>query len=168
MRLPTRKSEKIARLKNQDDQFLTPEAIERMKRDHDRLIHEERPRVAEEVRRTGEMGDFSENAAYQIAKGNLRRINNQILVLQDRIARAIVVTHGSDDGVVRIGSTIVLRSNGQTLTYRIVGSLETDPSRGYISHTSPLGSALIGHKIHEQIAINTNGHRTSYEILEIK
>ena len=155
MRIPKRKKQEDKRkLQGDRDNHLTPIAIERMKR---RLIslRAEQPMATEEVRRTQEMGDLSENAAYQDAKWRLRRINRQILLLEERIKNAIPIIPKTIDEV-QIGLTVTAQINERDFTYTIVGSSETNPARGLISYSSPLGQAMIGKRIGDEIEIAGN------------
>ena len=152
-----------------DDPYLTPAALTQMEAELERLEKSERRAAAEEVARTGAMGDLSENAAYQVAKQRLRGINTLILVLQERLKRAVPITKSDKDfGFIRIGSTLTLRqANGTERTYTILGSLETNPAQGFISHASPLGKALIGHTVGETVRVETPGGEVTYVIVAL-
>ncbi|MEK9130568.1 MAG: GreA/GreB family elongation factor [Patescibacteria group bacterium] len=165
MRLPTRKKElDRAAMAEPEDHHLTPSTIDRLKRELVDLETRQRPEGVSEVRRLAEMGDFSENAGYQIAKATLRRINNRIETLKERIKTAVPIASGPDtEGRARIGSTVVLEKNGQRLTFEILGSQETSPSRGRISYHSPLGAALIGCQVGDVVTV-TNA---TYRLLKI-
>lgn len=153
MRLPTRKAEK-ERLENQViDHHVTYEKLERMQQDLERL-KAQIPEAKEVMQRTAEEGDFSENAGYQDAKRRLRRINTRMLHLQERINRAIVIDDGPSDGYVGIGSTVVLENKDGTRTFRIVGAQEVNLSKGWISHSSPLGSTLIDKREGDVVEVN--------------
>jgi transcription elongation factor GreA len=168
MRLPTRKAE-TERLQRQEiDNYLTPAKIERMKAELHDLVKNKRGPAAEEVGRTAQMGDLSENAAYQFAKQNLRRLNDRVTILEERLKQAIPIDQGPSDGKIRIGSTVVLRSNGNELTFEILGSSETNPSSGRISYSSPLGVALIGKSVGDVATLKTPRGETSYEVLRIE
>ena len=149
------------------DNFLTPAKIERLKAEHERLVKIERPEAAAEVRRTAEMGDLSENAGYQIAKGLLRRINNRILWIEARLATAIPIAKGSSNGTVQVGSTVVIETNGRTCTFEIVGSQETNPATGRISHRSPIGLALLGARANENVTIKLADRDVVYHIISV-
>lgn len=90
------------------------------------------------------MGDFSENAAYQIAKGRLRGINRRLLEIENMIKRSIIISQSDKRERVSIGAKVIVEINGQDREYLILGSSETDPLRGIISHKSPIGEALLG------------------------
>lgn len=148
-----------------EDHHLTPSTIEQLKRQLEDLEKRQRPEGVSEVRRLAEMGDFSENAGYQIAKATLRRINGRIETLKERIKTAVPIISGPNaDGRVHIGSTVVLEKDGQQLTFEILGSQETSPSRGRISHHSPLGAALIGCKVGEVVTVASS----TYRLVQIK
>ncbi len=166
MREPKRKAEEDKRLlADEPDHHLTTAAISRFEKKLEDLKKNQRPPAIKEVQRTAEMGDFSENAAYSEAKWKLRRINSQILSIEERLKRAIPIESGTDDsGRIRIGSTVLVYHNGKQREYEIVGSTETDPSRGRISHASPLGSTLLDHKAGDTILVED----TEYNILEVK
>lgn len=167
MRVPKRRGEEEARLKRTQDDHLTPEKIEAMKRRLERLKTHERPAAIAETQRLAEMGDFSENVGYQIAKANLRRINGAMLSLEERLKTAIPIVRGSDDGVVGIGSTVTLVAEGVERSYEILGSSETDPIRGRISHLSPLGRALLGHRAGDEIPLTTPAGEKIYHVTHV-
>ena len=168
MRLPTRKKELERQQTEEFDVYVTKEKLERMKRDVRRLETKERGEAAAEVVRTGEMGDFSENAGYQWAKANLRRINGRILTLTEKINRAIVIDQTSSDGVIRVGSTVTVRVNDRKSTYQILGSQETNPSLGRISHNSPIGLALLGHRTGDRVTIIRDGATIAYDVIAVR
>lgn len=158
----------MSQSKRQNDAFLTPAAIERMKRELDDLERNQRRPAADEVARTGAMGDLSENAAYQYAKGQLRRINSRIVSLQQRIANAIPIPESPKDGTIQIGSRVTVEVGGRQMTFEVLGSQETNPLRGRISYLSPLGSALIGHKEGEIVIVRAQGNETPYSIIRVE
>lgn len=168
MRLPTRRSEKDRELRAQNDYHVTPETIARMEKELVDLEKRQRPELADEVFRTGQMGDLSENAAYQFAKMNLRRVNSRILSLQEKLKHAVPITRGSSDGKIRIGSTVILEIGSQKVTYEILGSNETNPARGRISHNSPLGQALLGHAAGDLVRFTLPQGETQYRVIEVK
>jgi transcription elongation GreA/GreB family factor len=121
---------------------LTAEAVERLKRTLEKLEHDERPKIVEDLSHAITLGDFSENAEYQDAKARLARIDGRIFGLKERVKNAVIIEQGPADGKIRLGSTVTVKTNGKEKTFRILGPQEADPTRGRISHLSPLGSAL--------------------------
>lgn len=168
MQVPKRRGQGIRKYGDRDD-HLTAAALERLRRTLERIEREERPKAVEELSRTREMGDLSENAGYQEAKGLVARLDGRIFSLKDRIKNAIVIESGADDdGRARIGATVTVRVNGHERTYEIVGSQETNPSGGRISHRSPLGSALIGHAAGDRVTVKAAAGEIAYEIIAVK
>lgn len=166
MRIPTRKSEILRALDDSTDYSVTADKLAAMKRDLERLTKVERPQWADEVARTSQMGDLSENAAYQVAKNKLRQINSRILSLDDRIKKAVVI-EVVNDGKVHVGSTVVVSFQDRELTLVIVGSQETNPARGTISRSSPLGQALLGAHLGDVVRVKTPNGEATYTVIAI-
>lgn len=148
MRLPIRRSEKLQTSSDDGPLYITQEGLNRLKQKRDRIEHHDLPQAIADVRTTGELGDFSENAEYQEAKWRMRRLHGQVARLTDQIKRALVIEQPSTD-LVSLGSTVVLEKNEVQTTFQIVGPHEADPARGRISHVSPLGTALMGKRVGE-------------------
>lgn len=169
MQVPKRQSEQRRKHDGDGDHHLTAAAIEDMRKEIDRLEQRSRPKALEDLTRAREMGDLSENAAYSEAKGRLRGIDTRLLHLKDRIKNAVLIEPGPDArGRVRIGAAVTIETGDRRKTYRITGSQETDPNLGRISHTSPLGAALIGHKTDDVVTIVVAGKSVTYRIIEIR
>lgn len=139
-----------------------------MQRQLEDLVKVQRPEAAAEVTRTAEMGDLSENAAYQEAKHRLRRINSRALILEERLKQAIPIEQGSTDGKISIGSEVTVLVDETQKGLRIVGSQETNPMQGLISHLSPLGKLLLGHQVGDKLILETDNRETEYQIIEVK
>lgn len=169
MRLPTRRGEALAnaQTKPSDDVYLTPEAIERIKRQILELTAE-KPHALAELQRTQEMGDLSENFGYQEAKARLRHINGRILTLEERLKTAVVIESGTGtDGAIRIGSTVTIETDGKSSTFQILGSQEANPLKGHISYLSPLGSLLMGHSVGDEVTLKTS-RDIVYKIVDVR
>jgi transcription elongation factor GreA len=163
---------------NDEPVYLTPEGIKRLTARLERLKRS-LPDVIAETSRTSAYGDRSDNAEYKEAKGILRRTHGQIFNIEDQLRRVVAIPSGverSGDAsvapAIRLGSTVVMEiKKGATVahkTFRILGSSETDPSHGRISHTSPLGAALIGHIAGDAITVQTPSGAQEYKIIEVK
>lgn len=144
MRVPIRKPGKYTNQKK--DVFITVNKLQEFKDELKKIKNIARPHAMIEVKRLSELGDFSENAEYQIAKGKLRGLNARIDELEEAIKKAKLIKTGVGSGNVQIGSFVTIEQDGQIKKYLVLGSAESDPIKGIISHTSPLGSALIGKK----------------------
>jgi len=166
MRIPYRKPGKYSQI--QSDPVLTKEKEVEIKRQMDRLKNTSRPRAAAEVARLAELGDFSENVEYQLAKGRLRGINNRILILENQLRQAVIITPQPQTGTVGLGHTVTIESDGRERTYQILGAAETNPKQGIISHNSPIGAAIIGRKVGETVRIKLAKRDVEYKILKIE
>lgn len=171
MRVPKRQSELHKKYgRTSDDRYLTQSAMQRLKRDLEDLQDRQRPQAVEDLTRAREMGDLSENAAYSEAKGRLARIDGRIFSLKERLKYAIPIESGADaSGRIRIGATVTVEVGGKERQYEILGSQETNPAKGRISHLSPLGKALMGRKAGEAVTItNAEGREIDYRIVDVR
>lgn len=164
MQLPYRKPGKYAQAPS--DHLMTEEKLNELKGELFRL-KEKRPKAAAEVARLAELGDFSENVEYQMAKGRLRGINNAMLKLEYEINHAEIIALKKKSGFVNIGSTVTIEGPTGQKTYQILGSSETNPAKGIISHTSPLGEALLGRRTGDHLVIKRANGETAYTIIRI-
>jgi transcription elongation factor GreA len=165
MQAPIRKYDKYPVAKS--DPHITPEKFRELEIKLKKLKEVSRPREAEEVKRLALMGDFSENAGYQLAKGRLRGINQRILDIEDLLSRAEIIAPPPDNDRVGLGSFVTITSAGKTKTYQILGSAETNPLTGIISHNSPLGAALIGKKVGDSVTVQLTDQSKEYKIIKI-
>lgn len=167
MQVPKRKPGKYA--SGPADYHLTHEAIRALKEELERIETRVRPKAVEELRRTREMGDLSENFAYSAAKGKLLGLDTRVLEIKDRLKNAVPIAHGpARDGGARIGATVTVEVGGKRRVFDIVGSQEAAPGSGSISYLSPLGAALIGKKAGEKVSIEASGKRVEYLVVEVK
>ena len=135
-----------------------------------RLKTIERPAIVEAIEEARAHGDLSENAEYHAAKERQGQNEAMISELEDRLARAQVIdpTTLSGDKVV-FGATVkLLDEDDKPLTYQIVGETEADAKRGRISYNSPLGRALIGRRVSEEVEVVTPGGDRSYLIEKVR
>jgi transcription elongation factor GreA len=150
---------------------LTKESYEFLQEELKRLIREERPRVIMDIAEARDHGDLSENAEYDAAKHRQSFIEGRIQELQNKIARAYVVdlSNLKPDKVV-FGATVTLydTANNEEVTYKIVGEDEADIKIGKISCTSPVGKALIGHKLDDTVTAKVPSGKKEYEVVDIK
>jgi len=134
--------------------------LEAMKKSH--------PILAAEVKRLAEMGDFSENAGYQLAKGRLRGLNQRIMDLDKQLKEAEIIQPDPQMSAVQIGSRVSLLKAGKMLNYVILGSNESDPAGGSISYLSPLGAALMGSQVGDTVYLNLEGKVVIYKIISLE
>lgn len=166
MQVPKRKGGKYTYIK--PDPNLTQEKFDALKKEKENIIKNIRPPLIAEVKTLAELGDFSENAAYQIAKGRLRGLNQRILDIEDQIKNVNIIQPSKNTSAVSLGHRVTIESNNKQQTFQILGSAETSPSQGIISHNSPLGKALMGRKKGDEISINLAGKIMEYKIIKIE
>ncbi len=130
----------------------------------------ERPKNVEDIETARAHGDLSENAEYHAAKERQGQIEAQVMDLEDKLARATVIdpTTLSGDKVV-FGATVgLIDEDDKPVTYQIVGATEADAKRGRISYSSPLGRALIGRRLDEEVEVTTPSGDKYYTIAKVE
>ncbi len=168
MQLPFRPKQIMKQALQEDEPlYLTSDAIDKMKRRLERIQGEELPQAIVDVRRTGEFGDFSENAEYQEAKGRMRRLHDQATTIKEKLKVVIEIETPAAGSVVQMGSTVMLASDGGEKTFQIVGPQEADPVKGKLSFKSPLGAKLMGRSPGEEIEISTTTGKSTYRIVSV-
>ena len=129
------------------------------------LIAERGP-VAEAIKTAREFGDLSENAEYQSARQEQEKLESRIAEIEHILSSVEIIAKPKGDGKVQLGSTVTLK-NGTTKKFQVVGTVEADPLNGKISDESPIGQALMGKKLGEEVEIKTPAETAVYKIAEI-
>jgi transcription elongation factor GreA len=146
---------------------LTPDGVNELKEELEELIGQ-RGQIAENIKSAREFGDLSENAEYAAARQDQDRAENRISEIEHILQNVEVIKKPKGDSKVQLGSEVRLKSSdGKTKTFKVVGTVEADPSEGKISDESPIGQALIGKKVGENVEIVTPVESTSYKVVEI-
>lgn len=142
------------------------EGHEKLVRQLKRLKEVERPENVEQIEEARAHGDLSENAEYHAAKERQGQIEAQIADLEDKLARAVVIDPStlSGDKVVFAATVRLLDEDEKPITYQIVGETEADAKAGRISYNSPVGRALIGRRLGEEVEVETPSGDRSYLI----
>ena len=164
MRVPIRKSGEFTHLT--PDPYITLEKYNKLTEKLKRL-KVLLPQAMKEVSRLAEMGDFSENVAYQMAKGRLRGLNQGVLDLEEQLKLAIIIKPSNVKNQVQLSSQVTVETNGQEQTYLILGSTEIDLRNNIISHNSPIGSALMNKKVGETVKIQLVDNEIELKIIKI-
>ncbi|RMD88318.1 MAG: transcription elongation factor GreA [Alphaproteobacteria bacterium] len=144
--------------------------FEALKAELQQLKTVERPAVVRAIEEARAHGDLSENAEYHAAKERQGHVEARIAELEDRLARAEVIDPTALDGdKVMFGATVELvDEDDNRIVYQIVGSEEVDARNGRISYTSPLGRALIGRRLREEVEVITPSGEKYFEIVNIE
>jgi transcription elongation factor GreB len=150
--------------------YLTAEGEARMRQELDYLWREERPQVTRQVSEAAALGDRSENAEYIYGKKRLREIDRRVRYLRKRLESAVVVrTVPANQEKVYFGAWITLDDDeGNSLEYRIVGPDEVGDKPGYVSMDAPLGRAMMGKQLDDEITVSSPAGRTRYTIADIR
>ncbi len=150
---------------------MTKEGYEKLKQELDRIIKVERPKNIKDIEEARAHGDLSENAEYHAAKERQGHLDAKKRELENKLAHAqiIDVSKLSNEKVV-FGATVTLADteSGDIKKYTLVGQEEADLKKGKISIQSPVGKALIGHKVGDVVTIKTPAKTVEYEIQEIE
>ncbi len=150
---------------------MTREGHQRLQEELKKLIREERPKVVQDIAEARSHGDLSENAEYDAAKERQAFIEGRIQEINDKLARAQVINPADlDSDKVVFGARVTLFDvdSGNEVTYMIVGEDEADIKVGKLSVNSPVGKALIGHRLDEEVTIKIPSGLKTYEIIDIK
>ncbi len=149
--------------------LITEEGYKRLQEEFDRL-KKQRPEIIKSISVARAQGDLSENAEYHAAKEKQKFLENKISEIAKRLGSVKVIkTSQINTDRVSFGSKVLLYDidNDSEISYRIVGQDETDPQNGMISVTSPIGRALIGKAVGEEVTIKIPSGIKHFEIEEI-
>ena len=156
--------------KPQIPNYITPEGHQRLWQEHSHLVKRERPRVVQDVAEAAAQGDRSENAEYIYGKKRLREIDRRVRFLEQRLDAAQIVDPRQQTRLDRVffGATVQVEDEaGERKTWMIVGEDETDAGTGRISHRSPIGQALLGKGLDDEIKVRTPGGERLYVVAGI-
>lgn len=155
-------------MKKSDKIYLTAQGLAKLKQEYEELIHVKRPAIVQRIARARDFGDLSENSEYDEAKNEQAFIEGRIEELETILHNVQLISAPPKVDFVVIGSSVVVESEGEIDEFTIVGSVEANPSKKRISNESPVGKALLGAKVGEEIWVTTPVVRVKYKILEIK
>lgn len=153
-----------------DKIYLTEEGKQKLVDRLDYLTKVEMPAIVERIKFAREQGDLSENAEYTAARDEQGRIDGEIKEIEAQLKVAVVYSNeGRKKGVVYIGSTVTIfdEEMGEEQTYQIVGTAESDFSKGKISNESLVGKSLIGKRVGDKIEIDALDGKYIIEIKHI-
>ncbi len=151
--------------------LLTAAGAEKLQKELKRLKSVERPRIIDAIAEARSHGDLSENAEYEAARNQQGFIEGRIAELESNLARAEII----DPSRLDFGERVVFGVNVElydvdedlSVTYQIVGDLEADLEQAQISFSSPIGRALIGKQVGDEVEVTTPGGVRVYEILKV-
>lgn len=153
------------------DIILTKQGLDNLEEQLEYLKSVRREEIAEQIKVARAFGDISENAEYDEAKNEQARIEGEIMTIENMLRHAIVV---NDDAIgtdsVTVGSKVKVLDieYNEEMEYSLVGSAEASPMEMKISNESPVGTAIIGHKVGEVVEVEAPGGVIKLQILEIR
>ena len=148
---------------------ITPEGIEALRAEQEELEGPGRREMAKRIKAARELGDLKENAEYHIAKDAQAHLETRIKRIRQRLAKAVVVEADTSASVFAFGRTAQVKDvdSGQTNTWTLVGATEADPKQGKLSVESPVGRALRGAPVGEDVKFETPRGMKTYRIEEL-
>lgn len=149
--------------------FLTREGYQKLQDELEKLRTEKRQEVADRLREAADGEDLIENAEYEAAKNEQAFVEGRIKELEILLATAKIIQEPSAQGAVQVGSSVVISEVGSRTkeSYTIVGAAEADPAEGRISNESPLGKALLTHKVGDTVVVDAPEGAYSVKIVEV-
>ena len=151
--------------------YLTKEAYAELEKKLAFMKSEGRVEIANKISFARSFGDISENSEYDAAREEEAILEQEIIQIEETLRNAqIIKKSGNDTSRVGVGSSVEVydKEFDETMTLKIMGSIESDPTIGQISNESPLGRALIGKVVGEEVSVTTPAGVQVYKILSIK
>jgi transcription elongation factor GreA len=149
---------------------LTQEGYDRLRAELERLETTERQAMADAILEARGHGDLSENAEYHAAKEEQGHLETRIARLRAELAGArVVAPPDAAGGAIGVGSQVRIRyvDDGETQTFQLVGSAESDAGAGRLSVESPFGRALIGRAVGDKVDVRTPGGEVQIEVVSV-
>jgi transcription elongation factor GreA len=150
--------------------YLTAEGAEELRQELDHLVNVRRPALAERLHKAIQQGDLSENADYITAKEEQGFLEGRIMEIEETLRRAEIIQNDGSSDEVALGSYVTVVEEGaeEEEIFRIVGVAEADPIDGKVSHESPLGQALLGHRVGDVVTVEAPRGDIDFRITKIQ
>lgn len=147
--------------------YLTQKGLDDLKKEFEDMQNKRRPEVVERLSAAREMGDLSENAEYTAAREELSFIDGRLDELESLLKQVEIISDEHATQSVGLGSQVVIKIKDKEETFTVVGEWEADPVEKKISHESPLGKALIGKAVGEEIHVEAPAGTMTYKVVSI-
>ena len=149
--------------------YLTAEGEAKLKAELVELKGPKREELAKRLHSAIQMGDLSENADYHKAKEDQGFLEGRIQEIEYLLRNVVIIEKNVDREFVGVGNHVTIQEEGSpSETYHVVGAKEADPRNGKISNESPIGRALMDHKVGEVVEADTPGGKIRLKILKIE
>jgi len=147
---------------------LTQEGFELLKQELKTLKDEKHPLAIDKLQKARSMGDLKENNAYSSARDELSLMEGRVQEIEEILKNVEIVNQTSDKNGISIGAHVTIEVEGNQEQLYIVGEYEADPMNKKVSHTSPIGKALIGKQVGDTIQVEIPSGKINYKIVDIK
>jgi transcription elongation factor GreA len=148
--------------------YLTREGLKKLEEELDHLRTVRRLEVAERLHQAMEDGELIENAEYEAAKNEQAFVEGRILTIEMLLSEAVIIEEEGPSNMVRVGAKVTVREDGsKPEQYTIVGAAEANPAKGLISNESPLGRALLGRKVGDEVKVSAPAGVLSFKVVKI-
>lgn len=148
--------------------MLTKQGYSHLQEEYQELVKIKREEVVDRIERAREFGDLAENSEYDAAKEEQSLIEARISDLEKVLHKVKLIDQDQKSDFVVIGSTVIVEVDGEVDEFTVVGTMEADPAKRKISNESPVGQALLGAKVGEEIEISTPIIKAKYKIIRVK
>ena len=149
--------------------YITPKGKADLEAQLEQLRTVDRPNLIERLGDVKSGGDWMENTEQILFEDELAFLDRRIQDLEDMLADAELIKPDLDYNTVNIGDTVVIQdADGELETYTIVGVAEADPTAGLISNESPMGHALLKHKVGEEVSVEAPAGESRFRIIAVK
>jgi len=150
--------------------YLTAEGVENLRQELDHLVSVKRPALAERLRRAIQQGDLSENADYITAKEEQGFLEGRIQQIEAMLRNQVIIQESGPTDKVALGSRVTVVEDGTegAEVFHIVGPAEAAPADGKVSNESPLGRALLGHRVGDAVIVQAPGGEIVFRITAIQ
>ena len=154
----------------QKETYLTHEGLAKLEGELDHLRNVRRIEITERLHSAKELTGTEENADYEDAKTEQAFVEGRILELESILKNPVIIDeHHAEDGRISIGTRFRVRDEGgEEDTYTLVGTTEADVAHGRISNESPVGGAVIGHKVGDTVEVSVPNGTISYTIVSVE
>lgn len=149
--------------------FLTQEGFDKLQEELDFLRTTKRQEVADRLREAADGEDLIENAEYEAAKNEQAFVEGRIQELEVLLATAKIIEENGSGDIIRVGSKVTIQEENykDKESFEIVGAAEANPIKGRISNESPLGRAMIGHKVGDIVSVEAPDGSFNVKIIKI-
>ncbi len=152
---------------NQKKMLMTEDGLKKLQEELNLLKTVRRKKIAEAIQSAKEQGDLSENAEYVDAKEEQGIVEQRIVELEAMLKNVEVVQKSASTDI-EVGKTVTLNTSAGAATYTIVGASEANPAQGRISNESPLGHALLGKRVGDEVSVRTPGGNRSVKVVNVE